>query len=319
MVYRHRMQNGKIRHYQSRQHYLNSVRGMFANNYQKKKRRPTQKTKKRIRHRGIGKVSSTRKKTCEYCKRENLPLTKGKCKECAEAFKEYAKERKKTARPDHELEVILHDFFASRYDYELGDIEDVSVTTKHFEILDDNENPYDLELPKVTVKMKDGKEAQYLIIPKADLDYIVSEIWKSKFRLAMINDEEERDIHNILRADEVNRAFDYRRMQNDLQQNEFDYIKNNLEDEGLSNNSTDEDIWEKVYQKDWLFDTLRPYDYLPYIDLDALYPIRKERFNSNHGYHAMEELMLGNNGQIDITLYDSPVEANYLAISEEDI
>ena len=88
------MQNGKIRHYSNKQAYLNSVKGMFANGYQKKNHsKKLRRNRKRLKHRGIGKVSSTRKKTCEKCKRENIPLTKGVCKECAQAFKEYYKKR----------------------------------------------------------------------------------------------------------------------------------------------------------------------------------------------------------------------------------
>ena len=36
MVYKHRTQSGKVRHYQSRGHYERSLRGMFADQYQKK-------------------------------------------------------------------------------------------------------------------------------------------------------------------------------------------------------------------------------------------------------------------------------------------
>jgi hypothetical protein len=81
--------------------YENWKRGMFANttNNNSVKRRVAKaqqksKSKRRMQHKGgVGKVSSTRKKVCEKCKRENLPLDKGKCKFCAEAFKEYEEER----------------------------------------------------------------------------------------------------------------------------------------------------------------------------------------------------------------------------------
>ena len=92
MVYKHRMQNGKIRHYSSKNAYEDSMKGMFANQYQKKnhsKKINKSQSRKRIKHRGIGKVSSTRKKLCSKCKRENLPMNKGVCKECAEAFATY--------------------------------------------------------------------------------------------------------------------------------------------------------------------------------------------------------------------------------------
>ncbi len=88
MVYKHRTQSGKVRHYQSRGHYERSLKGMFANGYQKKnhsKKIAKIKAKKRITHRGIGKVSSG-KKFCETCKAEGKDLTKGRCKVCAEEF-----------------------------------------------------------------------------------------------------------------------------------------------------------------------------------------------------------------------------------------
>jgi hypothetical protein len=93
------MKNGKIRHYQSRRHYLNSMQGMFANQYQKRdhsdklRTKAKTKTKNRIKHKGVGKVSSVKKERCNYCRKENLPLDKGECKGCKEEFKDYAKKR----------------------------------------------------------------------------------------------------------------------------------------------------------------------------------------------------------------------------------
>jgi hypothetical protein len=90
------MKNGKIRHYQSRRHYLNSMQGMFANQYQKKNhtKKLMKNRKRKIKHRGgVGKVSSVKKKTCEKCKREK-PLNKGVCRECEEAFASYKQPEK---------------------------------------------------------------------------------------------------------------------------------------------------------------------------------------------------------------------------------
>ena len=94
MVYKHRMKNGKVRHYSNKQAYLNSVKGMFANlnsdsSIRKKTIKAKSKSKRRMQHRGgVGKISSVKKKTCEKCKREKT-LNKGICKECEKAFKEY--------------------------------------------------------------------------------------------------------------------------------------------------------------------------------------------------------------------------------------
>jgi hypothetical protein len=48
------------------------------------------KSKRRLKHRGVGKVSSG-KKVCNMCKRKGLSLTDGRCKVCAEEFKKYSK------------------------------------------------------------------------------------------------------------------------------------------------------------------------------------------------------------------------------------
>jgi hypothetical protein len=83
------MNNGKIRHYSNKQAYLNSVRGMFANQYQKKNHTnkiQKAKNKRQMKHKGVGRVSSGKKKLCETCKREGKDLTKGKCKVCVEEF-----------------------------------------------------------------------------------------------------------------------------------------------------------------------------------------------------------------------------------------
>ena len=120
MVYKHRTQNGKIRHYQSRQHYLNSVKGMNAKDYQKKnhsrKINKLQKKNKRIQHAGVGKVSSGKKKLCVTCKREGLPLTKGKCKVCAKEFKSFEKEKGSLEAEVKELRIIKDGYQKQWYD-----------------------------------------------------------------------------------------------------------------------------------------------------------------------------------------------------------
>ena len=93
MTYKHRTKSGKVRHYRSRQAYLDSVKGMFAQNYQKKnhsKQITKIKSKNRLQHRGgVGKVSSTKKKICETCKRKGVKLHEGKCAICRQEFKKY--------------------------------------------------------------------------------------------------------------------------------------------------------------------------------------------------------------------------------------
>jgi molybdenum cofactor biosynthesis enzyme MoaA len=89
------MKNGKVRHYSSKRAYEDSLKGMFANrdtkkNHSRKIQKVKNKSKKRIKHRGgVGKVSSTRKKFCDTCKREGQSFEEGKCKVCVKAFKEY--------------------------------------------------------------------------------------------------------------------------------------------------------------------------------------------------------------------------------------
>jgi hypothetical protein len=83
------MKNGRIRQYQSKRAYQDSLKGMFAKNYQKKNHpnKIMRNRKRKIKHKGgVGKISSVRKKECEKCKREGLPMDEGVCKECAEAF-----------------------------------------------------------------------------------------------------------------------------------------------------------------------------------------------------------------------------------------
>ena len=94
MVYKHKTKNGKIRHYQSKRAYEDSLKGMFAKDYLKKnhsKKIAKAKTKsnRQMKHRGVGKVSSTKKKLCDTCRGEGLSLTEGKCKVCAKEFKTF--------------------------------------------------------------------------------------------------------------------------------------------------------------------------------------------------------------------------------------
>jgi hypothetical protein len=86
------MKNGKIRHYRSKNAYERSLKAMFANqntNHSVKRKIAKSKTSKRIKHKGVGKVSSVKKKFCDTCKREGQSFEEGKCKICVEAFKEY--------------------------------------------------------------------------------------------------------------------------------------------------------------------------------------------------------------------------------------
>jgi hypothetical protein len=89
---------------------------MFANQYQKKnhsrKISKLQKKNKRIKHRGVGKVSSVRKKECEKCKRKNLPMDKGVCKECSEAFAEFKQPESTELTPRKQLFQDLHNIAA---------------------------------------------------------------------------------------------------------------------------------------------------------------------------------------------------------------
>ena len=99
MVYKHRMQNGKIRHYSSKRAYEDSLKGMFANQYQRKDhsrkiRRAKTKSRKLNHRAGIKKISSN-KKYCETCKRTGLPLKDGRCKQCRKEFKEFKSEIEK--------------------------------------------------------------------------------------------------------------------------------------------------------------------------------------------------------------------------------
>ena len=111
MVYRHRMQNGKVRHFQSRAHYERSVKAMFANQYQKKNHsKKIAKSKRRIKHRGIGKVSSTRKQVCNKCKREKT-LDKGMCKECTEAFASYKQPKSKKTILNHLEKETINEYW----------------------------------------------------------------------------------------------------------------------------------------------------------------------------------------------------------------
>ena len=107
MVYKHRMQNGKIRHYSSKNAYERSLRGMFANGYQKKNHsRKIRKTKpkKRMQHHGVKKVSS-KGEYCKYCKKKKH-LTEGSCKDCAEAFASYKQPEAKNF--PHRKDIIEH-------------------------------------------------------------------------------------------------------------------------------------------------------------------------------------------------------------------
>ena len=93
MVYKHRMKNGKIRTYKSKRVYEESMKGMFANQYQRKdhsKKIAKSKKKRRLQHLGVGKISS-KGEYCKYC-RKKKHLTEGRCKDCAEAFASYKQE-----------------------------------------------------------------------------------------------------------------------------------------------------------------------------------------------------------------------------------
>ena len=93
MVYRHRTQSGRIIKFKNKSSYENWKKGMFANMQTgsscRKIAKAKKKSNKRLKHKGIGKISSTRKKSCERCKRENLPLTEGVCKFCEKEFAEF--------------------------------------------------------------------------------------------------------------------------------------------------------------------------------------------------------------------------------------
>ncbi|MHA2119621.1 MAG: SprT-like domain-containing protein [Promethearchaeota archaeon] len=58
MVYKHRTQSGKVRHYQSKGHYENSLKGMFAKDYQKKDH---SKKIQKMKHKNTKSVPKTRK------------------------------------------------------------------------------------------------------------------------------------------------------------------------------------------------------------------------------------------------------------------
>jgi hypothetical protein len=89
------MKNGKIRHYSNKQAYLNSIKGMFANQYQKKnhsrkiqKAKAKNKSRKRMQHRGVKSVK-TGEAFCKDCKRKTKPLSKGRCNFCKTETKKF--------------------------------------------------------------------------------------------------------------------------------------------------------------------------------------------------------------------------------------
>jgi molybdenum cofactor biosynthesis enzyme MoaA len=102
------MNNGKIKKFRNKTAYENWKKGMFANmNSHRSSQRKVAKaknksqSKKRIKHKGVGKVSSVKKKFCDTCKREGQSFEEGKCKICVEAFKEYKQpEKPKRTRSD---------------------------------------------------------------------------------------------------------------------------------------------------------------------------------------------------------------------------
>ncbi|MHA2119620.1 MAG: hypothetical protein ACW990_00300 [Promethearchaeota archaeon] len=309
MVYKHRMKNGKIRHYSNKQAYLNSVRGMFANQYQKKNhtnkiQKAKNKTKKRLRHRGTGRVSSG-KAFCAMCRGKKLSLdVKGVCKDCIKITEEYRQEKRPFSRSDKELEVILSDYLR---EYELDDISEVHESNHSFSLIDEENLPSSLVIPKVTVKLNDGETTEYLILPKNNLDDYVSQIWKSRF-IEYINQEADNNIHNIIRANEF-KAVDSQTMGDDIYSAEFDYTKENLEEFGLPKNASNDEIMKSVHSRsDLLYDDLQAILYLPYINFDRLYEIRKEDQNAKYGHFHTEQSLL------EVTLYDSPNEKDYLGI-----
>ena len=93
MVYRHRTQSGRIINFKNKSSYENWKKGMFANMHssnssRRKITRANSKSRRKMNHKaGIGKVSS-KGEYCKYC-RKKKHLTEGRCKDCAQAFKEY--------------------------------------------------------------------------------------------------------------------------------------------------------------------------------------------------------------------------------------
>ena len=111
MGYRHRTQRGKYINFKSKNAYENWKRGMFANlstsNSSKRKvAKVKSKSRRRLQHAGVGRVSSTKKKRCDYCRKENLPLTEGRCKVCAKDFAEF-KQPEKPKKLREELKELM--------------------------------------------------------------------------------------------------------------------------------------------------------------------------------------------------------------------
>ena len=314
MVYKHRTQSGKVRHYQSKNAYENSLKGMFANQYQKKNHtrkisKAKSKSRKRLTHRGIGKVSSG-KALCVMCRGKDKELNKGVCKKCKELTEEFYK-KKEHLRPDKELQTILNDYLSSSVrSYELQDIQDVSESKKIYSITDEENNHSTIEIPKITIKLIDGTTVEYLLLKKGDIAPTVAQIWESSF-LKDVDASLHDPIHSIFKNADFG-ALDDRRMDNDIRQTEFDYMQKNLVDAGLSPDSTDEQIWDHVHQQDWLFDDLTVVAYLPYIDKQHLHEIRKAKYNASYGELAWDQDTLG------VKFYDSPDDSSYIGIIDDE-
>ena len=102
MVYRHRTHSGKWIQFRNKGAYENWKKGMFAHlnpNHSIGRKVRKAQSKRRIKHRGIGKVSSG-KKHCLTCKRTGLSIKEGKCKECTEAFATYKQPKEQKLSED---------------------------------------------------------------------------------------------------------------------------------------------------------------------------------------------------------------------------
>jgi hypothetical protein len=296
MVYKHRTKSGKIRHYQSRGHYLKSIRGMFANQNGYSKKITKTKPKQRMKHKGVGKVSSVKKKDCDYCKRENLPLTKGKCKDCAEALKDFY-EGKGITRSKDELKEITKFASSSVRSYELEDITDISETKKTY-------NGH--SVPKITVNFSDNTFVEYLLLKKNEIEEIVFDIWKKNIKEELV-DNMDKPYHNVFNHEDYD-AIDHQSMQEQIFQDEFDYVKDNLEDEGFSKDTSDETIWGAIYNKEHLFSDLTIHNYIQYLNFERLHDIRKAKYNYSYGQFAWDQDTLG------VVFYDSPDKSYYLGM-----
>jgi hypothetical protein len=110
---------------------------MFANQYQKKnhsKKIAKAKAKNRLKHKGVGRVSSGKKKLCDTCKGEGKMLTDGRCKVCIKEFASFEQPKLEDQKRIDALRRIGDETGMSeaeiieieeRYDFKVEDVEDL--------------------------------------------------------------------------------------------------------------------------------------------------------------------------------------------------